>query len=59
MQLGAVAFTGILIVAGILFWEHRIVKPDDLSRVNTAFFSLNGYVSILLLVSFATDVFLR
>ena len=59
MQLGAIAFTGILVVAGILFWEHRIVKPDDFSRVNVAFFSLNGYVSILLLVSFATDVFIQ
>ena len=59
MQLGAIAFCGILIVAGILFWEHQIVKPDDFSRVNVAFFSLNGYVSILLLVSFATDVFLH
>jgi 4-hydroxybenzoate polyprenyltransferase len=59
MHLGAIAFAGILVVAAILFWEHRLVKPDDFSRVNVAFFSLNGYVSILLLVSFATDVFIR
>ena len=59
MHLGAVAFAGIAVVAGILFWEHRIVKPDDLSRVNVAFFSLNGYVSILLLLTFATDILMR
>lgn len=36
------------VVAGMLFWEHRIIGPDDLSRVNMAFFTLNGAVSILL-----------
>lgn len=54
--LGAVAYGGIAIVAAILYWEHRIVRPDDLSRVNVAFFTLNGYVSLLLLVAFATDI---
>jgi 4-hydroxybenzoate polyprenyltransferase len=58
-QLGAIAYVGIAIVAGILVWEHRIVKPEDLSRVNVAFFTLNGYVSILLLLTFATDILSR
>jgi 4-hydroxybenzoate polyprenyltransferase len=56
---GPVAYAGILVVAAILFWEHRIVKPDDLSRINVAFFNLNGYISILLLLTFATDIFIR
>ncbi len=56
---GPVAYAGIIVVAGILFWEHRIVKPEDLSRVNVAFFNLNGYISILLLLTFATDIFTR
>ena len=56
---GPIAFAGIVIVAAILFWEHRIVKPNDLSRVNVAFFNLNGYISILLLLTFATDIFTR
>jgi len=56
---GPVAFAGIVVVAGILFWEHRIVRPHDLSRVNVAFFNLNGYISILLLLTFATDIFTR
>jgi 4-hydroxybenzoate polyprenyltransferase len=58
-NLGSVAFAGIAVVAAILFWEHRIVKPDDLSRVNVAFFSLNGYVSFLLLLTFAADVLVK
>lgn len=58
-NLGGIALAGIAIVAAILFWEHRIVKPNDLSRVNVAFFSLNGYVSILLLITFATDILLK
>jgi 4-hydroxybenzoate polyprenyltransferase len=58
-ELGGIAYAGIAIVAGILFWEHQIVKPGDLSRVNVAFFSLNGYVSILLLITFATDILLK
>ena len=59
MKSGPVAFAGIAAVAGILFWEHRIVSPEDLSRVNVAFFNLNGYISILLLLTFATDIFIR
>jgi 4-hydroxybenzoate polyprenyltransferase len=57
--LGWVAFAGIAIVAGILYWEHRLVTPQDLSRINIAFFNLNGYVSILLLLTFAGDILLR
>ena len=57
--LGAVAYVGIVIVSAILYWEHRIIKPDDLSKVNLAFFSLNGYISILLLITFAADILIR
>ena len=59
MQLGGIAYAGIALVASILYWEHHIVKPNDLSRVNVAFFNLNGYVSILLLITFATDILIR
>ena len=33
-------------VAGILVYEHSLVKPDDLSKIDKAFFDLNGYVSV-------------
>ena len=58
-NLGWIAYAGIAVVAGILYWEHRLVKPDDLSRINVAFFNLNGYVSILLLLTFAGDILIR
>jgi 4-hydroxybenzoate polyprenyltransferase len=58
-NLGWMAYAGIAIVAGILYWEHRLVTPQDLSRVNVAFFNLNGYVSILLFLTFAGDVLLK
>jgi 4-hydroxybenzoate polyprenyltransferase len=33
----------------LLVYEHRLVRPDDLSRLNVAFFNVNGYVSLILL----------
>ena len=44
--MGLIYWLGFLAVALVLFWEHRIVTPNDLSRVNRAFFDLNAYVSI-------------
>ena len=37
---------GVAVVAALLVWEHAIVRPNDLSRLNIAFFTLNGYVSV-------------
>lgn len=56
---GWLVYAGIAMVSSILVWEHRIVKPHDLSRVNVAFFNLNGYVSILLLLTFAGDILIK
>ena len=56
--LGALAMAGIAAVAALLVYEHSIVKPNDLSRVNAAFFTMNGYVSVLFLVFWAADIFL-
>jgi 4-hydroxybenzoate polyprenyltransferase len=56
--LGPVALAGIVAVAGLLAWEHRLVKADDLSRVDAAFFIMNGYVSVIFFVFWATDIFL-
>ncbi|HKY31688.1 MAG TPA: UbiA-like polyprenyltransferase [Candidatus Polarisedimenticolia bacterium] len=46
--LGILYLAGVIVVAGVLLYEHSIVKPDDLSRVNLAFFTLNGWVALLL-----------
>ena len=58
-NLGWMAYAGIAVVASILYWEHRLVTPEDLSRIDVAFFNLNGYVSILLLLTFAGDILIR
>ncbi len=57
--LGAVADAGIVAVAGLLLWEHRLVRADDLSRIDAAFFTMNGYVSVIFFVFWAADIFLR
>jgi len=56
--LGAVADAGILAVAGLLAWEHRLVRAGDLSRIDAAFFTMNGYVSVIFFVFWAADIFL-
>jgi 4-hydroxybenzoate polyprenyltransferase len=58
-SLGAVALVGVAAVAGLLAWEHRLVRADDLSRIDAAFFTINGYVSVIFFVFWATDIFLR
>lgn len=50
-QLGILFWIGWLIVAILLAYENSIVKPNDLSRLNLAFFNVNGYISVLVLVS--------
>ena len=44
------AWAGILVVASLLAYEHSLVKPDDLSKLNAAFFTVNGYISMLFLL---------
>jgi 4-hydroxybenzoate polyprenyltransferase len=56
-QLGVLAAVGILAVAALLAYEHKLVKPHDLSRVNAAFFTMNGYVSVLFFLFWAADIF--
>ena len=46
-SLGPIYYAGVAIVAAVLVYEHAIVKPTDLSRLNVAFFNLNGYVAVI------------
>ena len=57
--LGWLGAAGVAAIAGLLLYEHSLVKPHDLSRVNAAFFTVNGYVSVLFFVFWAADVALR
>ena len=58
LDLGPLSLAGIVAVGLLLVYEHSLVKPDDLSRVNAAFFTMNGWVSVLFFVFWAADVFL-
>lgn len=56
--LGPTAGAGIAAVAGLLAWEHRLVRADDLTRIDAAFFTMNGYVSVIFFAFWAADIFL-
>lgn len=49
-HLNWLAWVGIAVVAGLLVYEHSLVKHDDLSKINAAFFTVNGYISLLFLL---------
>jgi 4-hydroxybenzoate polyprenyltransferase len=55
MSLGTLALAGVGAVAALLIYEHSLVKANDLSRVNAAFFTMNGWVSVLFFVFWAAD----
>lgn len=57
-RMGHFYFIGVWIVVFIFIYEHAIVKPDDLSRVNLAFFTLNGMISLVLMVLSIADILL-
>jgi len=56
---GAAYFAGVGLVAALLAYEHAIVKPSDLSRINKAFFDINGYVSVAFFGCVLADQLLR
>ncbi|MGA2434022.1 MAG: UbiA-like polyprenyltransferase [Bryobacteraceae bacterium] len=57
-QLGTLSVAGVGAVAVLLVYEHSLVKADDLSRVDAAFFTVNGWVSVLFFVFWAADILL-
>jgi 4-hydroxybenzoate polyprenyltransferase len=50
------AWAGLALVAALLAYEHSLVTPGDLSRINAAFFTVNGYISLLLLLSWGAAI---
>jgi len=59
LELGPVYLAGLGIIAGLLVYEHSLVKPDDLSRLDLAFFNMNGYISITFFIFGAMDILIR
>jgi 4-hydroxybenzoate polyprenyltransferase len=57
--LGPCALIGVAATAALLLYQHRLVKADDLGRLNAAFFTTNAFVSVILLVTFGSAVFLH
>lgn len=57
-KLNWIGFAGVIATGILLVYQHSIVKADDLSRLNAAFFTTNAFVSVILFVTFAGDVFL-
>jgi 4-hydroxybenzoate polyprenyltransferase len=56
LGLGPLSMVGIVAVGLLLVYEHSLVKPGDLSRVNAAFFTMNGWASVVFFVFWAADV---
>ena len=54
--LGWLYLTGVAAVCGLLFYEHRLVRPDDLTRVNLAFFNVNSIISMGLFLVGSIDL---
>ena len=55
-QLGAIYWLALAAITALLIWEHSIVRPDDLSRVNEAFFNANAIIGLVLLAAIAADL---
>ncbi len=58
-NLGWSAVTGVALMASLLTYEHWIVRPSDLSRLNAAFFTVNGYISLLFFFTWGADLLMH
>jgi 4-hydroxybenzoate polyprenyltransferase len=58
-SLGHFALIGVVAVAALLLYEHLIVSPRDLSRLNAAFFTMNGVISVVFFIFVAADLLLH
>ena len=57
-SLGWLALVGVIAVGSLLVYQHTLIKANDLSRMNAAFFTTNAFVSVILLLTFGGAVFL-
>jgi len=57
--LGSIALAGVVVVALLLAYEHSLVSSDNLSKMNAAFFTMNGVISVVFFAFVATDVLLH
>ena len=57
MGLGPLYYVGWLLAVGLLIYEHRLVSPTDLSRLNVAFFNVNGYIAVIVFAFTFASIF--
>ena len=57
-HLGWLGLAGVIATGALLVYQHSIVKSDDLSRLNAAFFTTNACVSLILFITMASDALL-
>lgn len=57
--LGWLTLVGVIAVGALMIYQHSLVKANDLSRMNAAFFTTNAFVSVILLITFGGSVFLQ
>jgi 4-hydroxybenzoate polyprenyltransferase len=58
-NLGILALVGLVATGALLVYQHTLVRANDLSRLNAAFFTTNAFVSVILLLTFGSAVFFR
>ncbi len=56
LDLGSIYFAGVFLSGILLAYENSIIKPNDISRLNTAFFTMNGVISVLMFVFVAVEI---
>lgn len=58
-ELGWIALVGVVVTGVLLIYQHRLVKADDLSKLNAAFFTTNAFVSVILFATFGGAALIR
>ncbi|HAD03120.1 MAG TPA: 4-hydroxybenzoate octaprenyltransferase [Desulfuromonas sp.] len=56
LPLGWLYYAGIAVISGLIAYEHQLVKPGDLSKLDAAFFNMNGYISVTIFLFTLVDV---
>jgi 4-hydroxybenzoate polyprenyltransferase len=56
LPLGWLYYTGIAVISALITWEHQLVKAEDLSKLDAAFFNMNGYISVTIFAFTLADV---
>jgi len=58
LPLGGLYYVGVTVISAMIAWEHQLVQPADLSKLNAAFFNMNGYISVTIFAFTLADALL-